>query len=111
MFCPISFELQKMKKSTQHKYHCYFIAVMNFLLSKVSKDTITFNNAVCTFDDQVEENIEIKNIGTQKLKWVLNFDSYNQPVLLSFEPPFGSIPKVNKSNSGRLTSCRTSRRQ
>ena len=43
-----------------------------------------------------EDEFEFKNYDFSKLKWKLESNSYNQPYVLQFDPPLGSLAKVKK---------------
>eukprot|EP01118_Nematostelium_gracile_P015880 TRINITY_DN644_c0_g1_i1.p1 TRINITY_DN644_c0_g1~~TRINITY_DN644_c0_g1_i1.p1 ORF type:complete len:458 (-),score=91.37 TRINITY_DN644_c0_g1_i1:1725-3098(-) len=60
---------------------------------QLSTNRITFGNKEATFDDTLEEEIVMTNNLHKEVKWVLEFNSYNQPFTLVFDPSSGKLPK------------------
>lgn len=95
--------LQAAQKSLATKKKGDFLS--NFLRSKkekehklrppiaLNKDTITFQNQQMDVGQSAEDEFEFKNYDFSKLKWKLESNSYNQPYLLQFDPPLGSLGK------------------
>lgn len=61
---------------------------------RISKTELTFGDKPCDVNDTVFDEIDIKNKEFSRIKWRIECNVYNQPFILSFEPPTGRLSAV-----------------
>lgn len=59
----------------------------------VSKEKLVFNDKQCDIGDVVFDYFEIRSVDGNKVKFKFEYNDFNQPYLIKFDPPSGSVSK------------------